>query len=276
MSALQPGEFGIVIGEQTAEQLQLELGSYVSVILPEISVTPMGIYPRQKRFKVVGVFNTQSELDSRGTYVHFGDAARLLHLGNKVQGIHLKLSDVFDAAEVAQAIVNQVGSQKIHVSTWMRTHGNLYHAIKVQKTTMFVLLSFLVTVAAFNLIATLVMVVNERRADVAIFRTLGSGTTMIVVTFVVLGSIIGSLGVFLGIFVGVVLSLLLQDGYAWLDAFFQLDLMNQYFVSYLPAEIRLKDLLNITYVSLALCIMSTVYPAWRASKLQPGEILSHE
>lgn len=276
LAELQSGEFGIVIGVRLADQLQLQMGSYVSVILPDASVTPVGVFPRQKRFKVIAIFNTQSELDSRGVYVHINDASRLFRLGSKVQGVFLKLADIFSAPEVVASILNQTGRGQLRASHWMRSHGNLYHAIKIQKTTMFVLLSFLVTVAAFNLIATLVMVVNERRADVAVFRTLGGSTAMIVLTFFVLGFLIGAFGVILGVLVGVALSILLQEGYQWLDSIFDLNLMSQYFVSYLPVDIRTDDLLIITLLSLLLCMLSTVYPAWRASRLQPGEILSHE
>jgi len=276
LSDLKAGQFGIIIGQQTAIKLELTLGGYVSVILPEASITPVGVFPRQKRFKVVGIFETRSQLDSRGAYVHVSDASRLFRLGGKVHGVFLKLSDVFAAPAVSASILGQIGSQQVYTSTWMRAYGNLYHAIKVQKTTMFVLLSFLVTVAAFNLVSTLVMVVNERRSDVAVFRTLGGSTSMIVLTFFVLGSVIGAIGVALGIAVGSLLSWLLQDGYMWLDSVYQLNLLSQYFVTYLPVELRIEDLITITMVSFVLCMLSTLYPAWRASRLQPGEILSHE
>ena len=276
LSDLKAGQFGIVVGRQTASKLDLKVGSYVSVILPQASITPVGVYPRQKRFKVVGIFDTQSQLDSRGAYVHVTDASRLFRLGDKVHGVYLKLSDVFAASEVSRSIMRQLGSRQVYLSTWMRSYGNLYHAIKVQKTTMFVLLSFLVTVAAFNLVSTLVMVVNERRSDVAVFRTLGGSTGMIVLTFFVLGSVIGAIGVILGIGFGSLFSWLLQDGYMWLDSVYQLNLLSQYFVTYLPVELRIEDLVTITIVSFLLCMLSTLYPAWRASRLQPGDILSHE
>ncbi len=276
LSDLKAGQFGIVVGSQTAEKLNLKVGSSVSIILPEATVTPVGLYPRQKRFTVVGVFETHSQLDSRGVYVHVADASRLFRLGTQVHGVYLKLTDVFAASAVSSAILTQLDSRQFYVSTWMRSYGNLYHAIKIQKTTMFVLLSFLVTVAAFNLVSTLVMVVNERRADVAVFRTLGGNTRMIISTFVVLGSVIGAIGVVLGIAVGSLLSWILQDGYMWLEAVYQLNLLNQYFVTYLPVELRVEDLLTIMTVSLVLCMLSTLYPAWRASRLQPGDILSHE
>jgi len=275
-SDLKAGEFGIVVGSKTASKLGLAIGNFVSVILPEASVTPVGVFPRQKRFTVVGIFDTRSQLDSRGVYVHVSDASKLFRLGGKVHGVHLKLSDVFAAPAVSRSILTQIGLREVYSSTWMRSYGNLYHAIKVQKTTMFVLLSFLVTVAAFNLVSTLVMVVNERRSDVAVFRTLGGSTSMIVLTFLILGSVIGAIGVLLGIGVGSLLSVLLQDGYMWLDSVYQLNLLSQYFVTYLPVELRVDDLITITIVSLLLCVLSTLYPAWRASRLQPGDILSHE
>jgi lipoprotein-releasing system permease protein len=158
----------------------------------------------------------------------------------------------------------------------MRTHGNLYRAIGVQKSTMFVLLSFLVAVAAFNLVSTLVMVVDQRSGDVAIMRTLGSDTGTVVGAFVLLGATLGLVGIGAGLAAGVGLSLLLPALYAWVSDTFGLDLMNQYFVSYLPVRVLPMDLVGISVTALVLSVLSTLYPALRAAALQPSEVLAHE
>ena len=158
----------------------------------------------------------------------------------------------------------------------MRSHGNLYRAIGVQKTTMFVLLSFLVAVAAFNLVSTLVMVVDQRSGDVAILRTLGSDTGTVVAAFVLLGATLGLTGIGLGLLVGCAVALLLPGLYGWVSTTWQLDLMNQYFVSYLPVQIQAADLVGICLTALLLCVFSTLYPAWRAAGLKPSEVLAHE
>ena len=158
----------------------------------------------------------------------------------------------------------------------MVTHGNLYRAIGVQKSTMFILLSFLVAVAAFNLVSTLVMVVNQRSGDIAILRTLGSDSATIISAFVLLGVLLGGVGILVGALVGLAIGTVLPDLYSWITNLLSLDLMNQYFVSYLPVEVRLADLRGIVLTALGLCTLSTFYPAWRAAALKPSVVLAHE
>jgi len=161
-------------------------------------------------------------------------------------------------------------------TSWMRTHGSLYRAIGLQKLTMFVLLSFLVGVAAFNLVSTLVMVVNERRADVAVLRTLGTSTSVVMVAFVTLGLVIGLLGVVLGVLAGIGIGLLLENGFKWLSETLDLNLLSQYFVNYLPVDTRLSDVVWVATIALTLCFLSALYPAWRAARLLPTRILKYE
>jgi lipoprotein-releasing system permease protein len=225
---------------------------------------------------VLGLVRSRSEVDATAAYIHIADAQRLFRLGANIQGYQLHLADLFTASEVAGLGVEALGQDRVFARTWMRTHGNLYHAIGVQKTTMFVLLSFLIAVAAFNLVSTLVMVVDQRSGDVAILRTLGSDTGTVVGAFVFLGATLGVLGVGGGLLAGSALTLALPAIYAWITDAFGLDLMNQYFVSYLPVEIRLQDLLGISLTALLLCVLSTFYPALRAAGLRPSEVLAHE
>jgi len=274
--ALEPGEFQVLLGAGVARALDVSVGEKVSLVLPSATVTPAGLFPRQKRFVVIGIVHSRSEIDARAVYVHEADARRLFRLGNRVQGYQLRVADLFAVNEIARAAVSLVGSDRVFPRTWIRTHGNLHHAIGVQKTTMFVLLSFLIAVAAFNLVSTLVMVVDQRRGDVAILRTLGSDSGTVVWAFVLLGTGLGVVGIGTGLITGGLIAAALPDFYSWVSSTFSLELMSQYFVSYLPVEIRLADLGGIAATAIALCVVSTLYPAWRAVRLQPSEVLAHE
>ena len=183
---------------------------------------------------------SKSEVDSRAAYVHQQDAQRFFRLGDRVHGYQMRLQDLFERSGIAEQAVTEIGVDRVFARTWMRSHGTLYHAIGVQKTTMFVLLSFLVAVAAFNLVSTLVMVVDQRGGDIAILRTLGSDTGTVVWAFVLLGGCLGIAGIAIGLIAGVGFCAALPGVYGGISDAFALDLMNQYFVSYLPVEIRLQ------------------------------------
>ncbi len=276
LDALQRGAFGVVVGRSLATRLGVSVGDSVMAVLPDGAVTIVGLIPRQKRMQVVGVFDTQSELDARGVYLQFSDAQRLFRSKGSAQGFIIRVADVFAASDVAATVVDAIGDQRLYAVSWMRSHGNLYRAIGFQRAMMFLLLSLLVAVAAFNLVSALIMVVNQRRGDVAVLRTLGGGGRTIIGAFVTLGAIIGVIGVAAGITLGVAGALVVEDGYRWLEAEFSLNLMSQYFISYLPAELRIADVLIVASVALSLSFLSTLYPAWRAAGLKPAEVLRHE
>jgi lipoprotein-releasing system permease protein len=273
---LRSGAFGVVVGAGVARQLEITLGDDVFAVMPEANVTLVGIVPRRKRLEVVGIIDTHSELDSRAAYIHIDDASRLFRLGGRVEGLHIRIEDVFAADTVARWAQDRLGRDRYFTTTWKRAHGNLYRAIGFVRATMFLLVSLLVGVAAFNLVSALIMVVNQRRADIAVLRTMGSNTRTIMVAFIVLGSMIGLLGVGLGVALGAAASVLIQDGYRWFEQVTSLNLMNQYFVSYLPSELRLADVVLVSGTALLLCLLSTIYPAWRAASTDPAEVLKHE
>lgn len=275
LTELAATRFGILLGKGLAAKLNVTAGGTVMVVLPEGSVSPLGVHPRQRKFKVVALVNSSSELDQSAAYTSYSSAQKMFRLGSNVHGYQLRLRDLFAAEETGRAasVALQGG---FFATSWMRTHGSLYRAIGLQKLTMFVLLSFLIAVAAFNLVSTLVMVVNERRADVAVLRTLGTSTSVIMVAFVTLGLVIGLVGVVLGVLGGVGLGMLLESGFAWLTATFELNLLSQYFVNYLPVDTRASDVLRVSGVAVALCFLSALYPAWRAARLLPTRILKYE
>lgn len=276
LDLLSDGSFSVLLGRGVATRLGVAVGDAVTVVLPDASVSLVGLIPRQKKVNVVGIVDTQSELDQRSVYLNIHDAARLFRFGTNVEGLNVRLLDLFDASNVGTQAVDALGPDLVYMTTWMRIHGNLYRAIEFQRAMMFLLLSLLVGVAAFNLVSALIMVVNQRRGDVAVLRTLGASTRTIVVSFLVLGAAIGCIGVGLGILLGSVGSFLVQDGYRWVEATFDLHLMSQYFISYLPAEVRLADLTLVAAVALLLSLCSTLYPAYRAARLNPAEVLKHE
>ncbi len=276
LTDLAPGTYGLILGERLARQLGIDVGDKVTIVLPMATVTPAGLFPRQKRFDVIDLMRSESDLDNRGAYMHIDDAKTLFRLGAKVHGYQLKLHDLFMATQAARESLALLGLDRVFARSWMRTHGNLYQAIGMQKATMFVLLAFLVGVAAFNLVSTLVMVVEQRGADVAILKTLGARTATVMGSFVVLGVVIGTIGTGLGIGVGIGIATALPGLFAWVNSSFTLDLMNQYFVNYLPVEIRSSDIVNIALTAFVLCVLSTLYPAWRAAGLLPSRVLAHE
>lgn len=273
---LQAGSFEALLGAGVARQLGVSVGDRISLVMPSATVTPAGLFPRQKRFRVSAIIRSRSEVDGRSVYVQEADARRLFRLGNRIQGYQIRVDDLFAVDDVARRALAVVDAGSFFPRTWQNTYGNLYHAIRVQKTTMFVLLSFLVAVAAFNLVSTLVMVVDQRRGDVAILRTLGSDGGTVVTAFLLLGTTLGVIGILSGLVVGCLVAAVLPGFYAWVSSTFSLELMSQYFVSYLPVEIRVLDLAGIAITALLLAVLSTLYPAWRAVNLRPSEVLAHE
>ena len=245
----------------------------MTLVLPMATITPAGAFPRQKRFEVVGLLRSESELDTRAAFVHLEDAQRFMRLGDRVQGYQVKLDDFFGAAQVARESVALLGHDRFFARTWMRTHGNLYRAIGTQKMMMFVLLAFLVGVAAFNLVSSLVMAVEQRGPDMAILKTMGAGPGSVMGSIVLLGALIGGMGTVAGIVLGTAAAAALPNLFAWVSDRLALDLMNQYFINYLPVDIRVVDVATIAGTAFGLCVLSTVYPARRAARLLPREVL---
>ena len=274
--ALTDRGYKVLIGARLARQLGVSVGQHVSIVMPSATVSPVGLLPRQRRFQVLGIIDTQSETDATHVYVHLKDAQRLFRMGDRLTGYQLRLVDLFDVDGAYRAVDAAFLEGGVLVRPWTRVHGPLLQAILTQKLTMFVLLAFLVGVAAFNLISGLVMVVDQRSSDVAVLRTLGCGTGRVVVVFVLLGLMLGGLGIAIGVVAGTVLAWALPPLYASLTGLLGVDLMTEYFIGYLPVEVRSYDVLAIVGVSLGLTFLATLFPAWRASTLRPAAVLAHE
>jgi lipoprotein-releasing system permease protein len=277
LAALDDERYGIILGARLATKLTLAIGDQVLVVLPVGAVTPAGAVPRQRRFKLVDVFDSQSQMDGQTALISLSSAQRLFRTGDRVHGVQGKLVDLFQVDAPRRLLYDVLGEQRVRIQSWASTqNGNLYQAIAVQKLTMFVLLSFLVAVAAFNLVSGLMMIVEQRKNDIAILRTLGSSSWSVLLLFCTLGMVLGLCGIALGIAVGVAIATGLPYLYASLSNAFGLELMTQYFIDYLPVDVRMADLLQICLAALGLALLATLYPAWRAARLLPSRVLAHE
>lgn len=280
LAALQPGEFGIVLGDTAAQRLGLQLGDRVTFVAPEVALTPAGMFPRMKRFTLVGLFHVGAgEVDGHVALVHRQDAARLLRWqADQVQGLRLQLADLFQAPQTAWQLVEQLGREQFYARDWTRSHGNLYQAIRMEKTMIGLLLLLIVAVAAFNIVSTLVMVVTDKKADIAILRTLGATPRQILATFMVQGCFIGVVGTLLGALLGVLAALNISALIAWVERSLGMRFLSAevYFIDYLPSRVQLADVLIVCAAALLLSFLATLYPAWRAARTQPAEALRYE
>ncbi|SFM51985.1 lipoprotein-releasing ABC transporter permease subunit [Marinobacter zhejiangensis] len=274
---LRSGEFGIIVGRMLAVSLRLQVGDRVTVVLPEASITPAGVLPRLKRFTVKGIFSVGAELDGNYTLIHMDDAAKLMRTEGRAQGVRLLVDDLFRAPLVAEEAALALGG-RYFVSDWTRSHGNLFQAIRMEKTMIGLLLMFIVAVAAFNIVSTLVMVVTDKTSDIAILRTMGATPGRIMRIFIIQGAVIGIVGTLVGTLLGVLGAYNISGFISWLEAFLGHKFLNAevYFISYLPSQLQWADVAIISGAGLAMSLLATIYPAWRASRVEPAEALRYE
>ncbi len=275
---LQPGSWRIILGSALAEELGVRRGDSVVLIAPEGAATPDGIVPRMRRFTVAGTFESgMYEFDRGLALLNMADAARIYRLGDRVTGVRLTLEDPFAAPDIVRTLALDLGGG-FFVGDWTRNHANFFRSIELTKSLMFVILLTIVGVAAFNIVATLVMIVKDKQQDIAILRTLGAGPRNILATFALQGTLIGLAGTLAGAALGILLSHNLQSivhaleralGVQFLDA-------KVYFMSDLPAYVEWRDVAQICSVAFALCALATLYPAWRAARTEPAEALRHD
>ena len=277
---LTPGSFGIVIGDKAATKLGVGLGDKVTFVAPEVSVTPAGMFPRMKRFTVVGIFHVGAgELDGYLGVTNLQDLAKMHRWKpDQVQGIRLKFDDLFQAPRVSWTIAQQLGEDHYYARDWTRTHGNLYQAIRMEKAMIGLLLLLIVAVAAFNIISTLVMVVNDKKSDIAILRTLGATPGTIMRTFMVQGTVIGVVGTAIGAVLGILAALNVSAAISALEGLIGHKFLNAdvYFIDYLPSQVQSQDVVMVCAAALVLSFLATLYPAWRAARTQPAEALRYE
>ncbi|WP_439861588.1 lipoprotein-releasing ABC transporter permease subunit [Pseudomonas sp. MBLB4136] len=277
---LAAGEFGMVIGDKAAAKLGVTLGDKVTFVAPEVTVTPAGMFPRLKRFTVVGIFHVGAgEIDGHLALAHVQDLGRLQRWpAGQVQGVRLKFADLFQAPRTAWELAQTLGKGDYYARDWTRTHGNLYQAIRMEKAIIGLLLLLIVAVAAFNIISTLVMVVTDKKGDIAILRTLGSTPGQIMAIFMVQGTVIGVFGTAIGALLGIWAALNVSAGVAALEGLLGIKFLSAdvYFIDYLPSQLMWADVSLVCGAALVLSFLATLYPAWRAARTQPAEALRYE
>ncbi|MNO38994.1 Lipoprotein-releasing system transmembrane protein LolE [compost metagenome] len=275
---LKPGEFGVVIGEITARRFRLNVGDKLTLIVPEVSSAPGGITPRMQRLNVVGVFKVGAELDGSMALIHMADAAQMQRWEpNQVQSVRLKVKDLYSAPQVSSAIAAGLGAQ-FKADDWTHTQGSLFSAMKMEKTMIGLLLLMIVAVAAFNIIATLIMVVNDKGADIAILRTIGATPRQIMTIFMVQGTVIGIVGTLIGGVLGVIAAINVSALVGWLERLTGQHIFTSdvYFISTLPSELQWFDVALICTAGFTLSFLATLYPAWRAAQIEPAYALRYE
>ncbi|TAH41014.1 MAG: lipoprotein-releasing ABC transporter permease subunit [Rhodocyclaceae bacterium] len=274
---LSAGSFNIILGRELAMKLGVSVGDHATLITPEVSTSPMGVQPRFKRFTVSGIFEVgMQEYDGALAVVHMKDAQTLYRLDGP-SGIRLRLDDMFRAWSVARELSGQLG-QAYRVSDWMQGHSNFFKAIAMEKKVMFLILSLIVAVAAFNLVSTLVMLVTDKQADIAILRTLGQSPRSIMGVFMVQGVLVGTLGIALGVLFGVLLAANLPEIVRWIEHAFGVSFLSAdvYYISEVPSQLEWSDVSWITLTAFLFCIIATLYPAWRAARIEPAAALRYE
>ncbi len=278
LAALKPGEFGIVLGVDMARTLRALTGDKVVLIAPQGQVTPAGLIPRLKQFTVVGVFEVgMHEYDAGLALVHLEDAQRLYQMGDAVSGVRLKLGDLFAARAVAADLRVGLGPDAF-ATDWTRSHANYFRAVEIEKRMMSIILTLIVAVAAFNIVSTLVMLVTDKQSDIAILRTLGASPGSIVQIFMVQGTLIGLIGMVAGVVGGVLLGWNVDVVVPFIESLlgFKILAKDVYYISDLPSDVQLADVTTVALVSFALSFLATLYPSWRASRINPAEALRYE
>lgn len=276
---LVPGRFGIVIGRELARALDVFTGDKIVLISPQGQVTPAGILPRLKQFTITGIFEAgHFEYDSGLVLIHLADAQKLYRMENdEVSGVRLKLRDLFLAPQVAQELVPMI-SADVHISDWTRQHANYFRAIQIEKRMLSLILALIIAVAAFNIVSTLVMAVTDKQSDIAILRTLGASPRSIMKIFIVQGTLIGIVGTALGVIGGVLLAYNIEAVIAAIERVFSVQFLSRevYYISEIPSDPHLADIVTVAMVSFVLTLLATLYPSYRASKVNPAEALRYE
>ncbi|MBS0514766.1 MAG: lipoprotein-releasing ABC transporter permease subunit [Proteobacteria bacterium] len=277
LAQLTPGSFHIILGNELAMQLGARVGDKVTVIVAEASVTPVGAVPRSKSCEVVGVFAVGfAEYDTGVALMNMNDVTTLVR-ADGAGGIRLKLDDMFDAYKIAVGLRDHLG-QYFRITTWEQSHQNFFSAVKMEKTVMFIILSLIVGVAAFNLVSTLIMLVTDKQADIAILRTLGISPNKVMGIFTVQGVIVGSFGILLGLVGGVLLAWYIPDVAKWIEHTFHFEILpaDIYYINEVPSDLHWSDVGWVAAIAWVFCLLATLYPAWRAARTQPAAALRYE
>lgn len=278
LTDLRAGEFGVILGVELARALAVQTGDKVTLIAPQGLVTPAAVLPRLKQFRVVGIFEAgMFEFDSGLALIHIKDAQTLYQMGESVSGVRLQLTDMFLARQLV-AKLSQELPPETWVTDWTQSHANFFRAVQMEKTVMFIILSLIVAVAAFNIVSALVMAVQDKRADIAILRTLGASPGSVMTIFVIQGALMGIIGLGLGVTLGVALALNISTLVPWIERTLGVQFLAKdvYYISDLPSQLLWGDVIGVVGIAFVLTLVATLYPSWRASRINPAEALRYE
>jgi lipoprotein-releasing system permease protein len=273
---LRPGEFGIILGSQVARRLGVFVGDRLQLTLPQVTVTPAGIFPRIKSFVVSGIFQVGAQVDASVSFIHQRDARKLLRLGERYQGVQLTLNDAYQADNWLAANPQPMAGQNWR--TWTQSMGTLFQAMRMEKLVVSLLLSVIIAVAAFNIIASLVLMVADKRSDIAVVRTLGASSGLVVRVFIVQGLAVGFLGILVGTVLGCLLAIFIGDIVSLMETLFGVYLFDPsvYLISALPSRLLLSDVVLVVFSAGIISFLATLYPAWRAGQVLPAEALRYD
>ena len=273
---LQPGEFGIILGSQVARKLGAFIGDKVQLTVPKVTVTPAGIFPRIKSFVVIGVFKVGAQVDASLSFVHQQDARKLLQLGDRFQGVQIQVDDAYQADGWLSD--NSHSLPAANWRTWTQSMGTLFQAMRMEKLVISLLLSVIVAVAAFNIVASLVLMVADKRKDIAVVRTLGAPSSLVIKVFMVQGMAVGLMGIFVGTVLGCVLAYFIGDIVSFIETVLGFYLFDPsvYLITALPSKLVFTDVAKVVASATAVSFLATVYPAWRAGQVLPAEALGYE
>ena len=278
VEALRPGEWGVILGIDLARALGVRTGEKIALVTPQGTVTPAGSIPRLKSFTVVGLFELGwIEADSRVALIHMQDAQRLYQLGDAVTGVRARLHDLMRAPAVASEWVRTL-PPGLGVTDWTQQNANFFKAVQMEKRVMWIILTLIVAVAAFNLVSTLVMVVTDKEADIAILRTLGARSGSVMLIFFIQGMVIGLVGTVAGAILGLAVAMNLDHVVGAIESLFNVTFIDKtvYLITELPSRVLASDVIAIVATSLVLSLLATLYPSWRASRVNPSEALRYE
>ena len=278
LGALKPGEFGIVLGIELARALTVAVGDKVVLIAPQGQVTPAGIMPRLRQFTVVGIFSVDHyEYDSGLGLVDMQDAQTLYRMGEQVSGVRLKLKDLFEANRVSRELAQSLGPDA-YITDWTRLNANFFRAVDIEKRMMFLIVFLIIAVAAFNIVSSLFMAVKDKQADIAILRTLGASPGSVMKIFLIQGTLIGLMGTLAGIAAGIALAVNVDVVVPFIENLLGFKFLSKdvYQISDLPSELRAADVVLTAVFSFVVCLLATIYPSYRAAKINPAEALRYE
>ena len=278
LDEIKQGNFNVMLGSELAEYLDVSVGDTVNLNLANGITTPFGIFPRAKDFKVTGIFRVgMNEYDRNLIIVNMHDAKRLLRMGDTISGLRLSMNDMYEAKTTVRNVALSLGGNFL-IRDWTQSHSNFFRSIQITKSILFIILLSVIAVAAFNIVSTLMMVVKDKQRDIAILRANGLSHVAILKIYILQGVMIGIIGTILGVTLGVIITSNLQTLIILVESIFGIKVLSSevYFISDVPADLRFFDVILVSFIAFNMAVLSTIYPAWKASKIIPSEILRNE